>query len=198
MAKNDKVTKNRACWFGDDMVRVIDIYIPISCDVCNATGKSEDKVPCKNCEGKGVIVDVEGNEQLCPECKGVNKGDETMESSKCFKCKGTGQVRLSLKEAEKKGIKRAAICNFAKCAPSGISSTTINLLKTVKAGDVCRVIRGYDEWMLQVFTAGMTVTVVAVDHADPRLPVRVIGKRKDGKDLPRWAQFMAVKLGKGK
>jgi len=195
MAKNDKVAKNRACWFGNDMVRVIDIYIPKRCDTCDATGKSEDKAPCKNCVGKSVITDKDGKEQPCPECKGTGKGDELAE---CSKCEGTGQIKVSLQAAEANGLKGPMICEFAKCTPDNVYSSTIDRLEIVKVGDVCRVVGSGDDWMLRVFAANATVTIIAVDHSCARLPVRVVGKRKDGRDKPRWAQFVAVKLGKGK
>ena len=195
MAKNDKVANNRACWFGEDMVRVIDVYIPKRCDACNATGKGDDKIPCKNCEGKSVITDKEGKEQPCPMCKGTGKSNELAE---CLTCKGTGQVKVPPKAAEANGLKGPVICEFAKPAPNDIHNSTIDRLQTVKVGDICRVVNSDDNWMLKVFTIGTTVTVIAVDHSCATLPVRVVGKRKDDEDRPRWAQFTGIKLGAGK
>ena len=63
----------------------------IKCAYCKGTGKmpSDNRVPCRVCEGKGLIT-VEGEAKQCPECGGTGRTQES--KLPCLSCRGKGVV----------------------------------------------------------------------------------------------------------
>ena len=77
--------------FGSE--RTIDITLPAQCDECGGSGaaKGSQRVTCKTCGGRGVVIGGGGFFQIrqtCPTCG----GEGTVIEKPCRKCRGSGHV----------------------------------------------------------------------------------------------------------
>ena len=77
--------------FGSE--RTLDLTLPSQCSECNGTGAAagSQRVTCKTCGGRGVVIGGGGFfqvRQTCPTCG----GEGTILEKPCRKCRGTGHV----------------------------------------------------------------------------------------------------------
>lgn len=69
-------------------------------------------------------------------------------------------------------------------------------LQMVSRGDQCLTTGdSCDQWM-SVFEKDTLVIISEIDHSDKRIPIRVVGKDRNGETIMRSAQPIAIKLHK--
>jgi len=196
------IEPNTACWYGDWMVRVVACFDKTTCNNCKGKGVSPKNEDCDFCDGKGFRM------RQCSICSNEEEAKKT-----CVNCGGSGQIKSRCRRCGGKGIARCPECHgegFIKEAPvmhskknycelskeveNGETYIKMSKLEPVRVGDVV-ITTGHidDQWIKRVFVPGTKAVVVKVDHDDVRLPVRIQGERVDGKTMPRWAQFDAVR-----